>query len=152
MKNELLEFLKNENIDIHGTLCRIKNCNGLIIQTTGDPETRKKLFKTLNEIRENHYEWYLFTLVHKDSDWSEPRFINETAVVNRFGWFLTLDKMKPVHYSVIDGRNCKYFKVTDGVIENVDFFMDYDDVSLTDFIQHHDFFSKKMNDALKKTA
>lgn len=80
--------------EINCVPAKIRHCNGFIIEAlTSNPE-RKLNFELIGELVKNH-GYNMYSLRHKDNDWSEPHYItSEGILVNRFGWFLTKDKMK----------------------------------------------------------
>ena len=71
----------------------IRKCRGIIIETlTVEPE-RSIIKESLEEFKNAGY--HIYGLRHKENDMSEPHYVYKNGVlVNRFGWFISKDKMK----------------------------------------------------------
>lgn len=99
----------------------IRHCNGFVIETTTVQPDRKNIFDLMEELADIH-GYHIYSLRHKCSDWTEPRYITQKGILfDRFGWFLSKDKMKFKDLSDeirITSSNSVFYDVsTDGVYE-----------------------------------
>ena len=90
--NTIKKILKRE-IMLYTVPARIRHCDGFILEAITVQPQRKLMFELMTELQDKGYN--IYSLRHKDGDMSEPHFITSKGIlVNRFGWFLTKDKMK----------------------------------------------------------
>lgn len=72
----------------------IRHCEGVIVEVVTCQPERKVMFNLMAELKEKH-GYNVYSLRHKSNDWSEPHYITEKHIlIDRFGWFITKDKMK----------------------------------------------------------
>ena len=84
---------KLEDVKIMCVPAHIRHCEGFVIETVTVQPERKLIFELIGELKEKH-GYNVYTLLHRENDWSEPRYVSmDPCLINRFGWFLTKDKM-----------------------------------------------------------
>lgn len=92
----------------------IRKCNGFVIEVLTKQPERKTTFDLLHELRDKH-GYNIYSLRHKDNDMSEPHYVTEKGIfVNRFGWFVTKDKMEftePEDEVKLTTKNSEYYNL-----------------------------------------
>lgn len=110
-------------------VCTLRKCNGIIIETLTSTEERKMIFDYLEDFKNKGY--HIYGLLHLENDWSKPSYIrNGDVLVNRFGWFITKDKMEFKDDTIINDvvihdevaltcKNSTYFDISsDGTVKD----------------------------------
>ena len=107
---------KLQEVKIMCVPAHIRHCDGFVIETLTSQPERKIIFELLGELKEKH-GYNVYTLLHTETDWTEPKYVSmHSSLINRFGWFLTKDKMvfsSKQQDVKLRKTNTVYFNVTD---------------------------------------
>lgn len=139
--NTIKKILKN-NTMVYTVPSRLRHCNGFILEAITVQPQRKLIFELMEELQDKGYN--IYSLRHKENDMCEPHFITpKNILINRFGWFITKDKMKfksktdEIRLTV---KNSLYYNCYEGEISSRHFYGNCMFIKIDEYFKNENIF------------